>query len=67
MTKFFTPKVRRWVYGVCIAAVPVLIYFKLLPAEAAPVLLPLVMAILNVQEDPSTTVTVYAPDAGHGQ
>jgi hypothetical protein len=36
--------------GVCIAAVPVLIYFGLLPAEAAPVLLPLVLAILNVRD-----------------
>lgn len=45
-------KTRKYIYGVCIAAVPVLIYFKLLPAEAAPVILPLVMAILNVQEEP---------------
>lgn len=67
MSKFLTPKVRKYIYGVCIAAVPVLIYFKLLPAEAAPVLLPLVLAVLNVQEDPTATVTVYAPDAGHGQ
>ncbi|EQM78214.1 hypothetical protein [Microbacterium maritypicum] len=48
MTNIFTPKTRKYIYGVCIAAVPVLIYFKLLPAEAAPVLLPLVMALLNV-------------------
>lgn len=44
----FTPTVRRYIYGVCIAAVPVLIYFQLLPAEAAPVILPLILAILNV-------------------
>lgn len=50
MNKLLAPKVRRYVYGVCIAAVPVLIYFKLLPAEAAPVILPLVLAVLNVNE-----------------
>lgn len=49
MSKFFTPTVRRWIYGVSIAAVPVLVYFKVLPAEAAPVILPLVLAVLNVQ------------------
>ncbi|GMM94764.1 hypothetical protein [Microbacterium sp. MTN4-26] len=59
MKKFLTPAIRRYVYGVCIAAVPVLIYFDLLPADAAPVILPLVLAILNVQDDPSATVTVY--------
>jgi hypothetical protein len=46
-----TPVVRRYIYGVCIAAVPVLIYFKLMPAEAAPVILPLLLAILNIQDN----------------
>lgn len=41
------PTVRRYIYGV---AVPVLIYFELPPAEAAPVILSLVLAILNVEE-----------------
>lgn len=53
MQKLLNPKVRRYIYGVCIAAVPVLVYFKLLPPEAAPVILPLVLAILNVQDDSS--------------
>jgi hypothetical protein len=30
--------VQKWFCGVCIAAVPVLVYFKLLPEEAAPVI-----------------------------
>jgi len=52
--KLFSSKGRRWIYGVCIAAVPVLVYFKVLPPEAAPIILPLVMAILNVNdEEPS--------------
>lgn len=50
MNKVFSPKARKWFYGVCIAAVPVLVYFKLLPPEAAPVILPLVLAVLNVNE-----------------
>lgn len=51
MKQLLNPKVRRYIYGVCIAAVPVLIYFDLIPKESAPVLLPLVLAILNVQDD----------------
>jgi hypothetical protein len=51
MNKLFTPAVRRYIYGVCIAAVPVLVYFDLLPPEAAPVLLPLVLALLNVNDE----------------
>lgn len=50
MKTILNPKVRRWIYGVCIAAVPVLVYFELLPPAAAPVVLPLVLAILNVQD-----------------
>lgn len=50
MNKILSPATRRWVYGVCIAAVPVLVYFKLLPPEAAPVILPLVLAVLNVTD-----------------
>lgn len=49
----FTPTVRRYLYGICIAAVPVLVYFELLPPEAAPIILPLVLAILNVSDDPA--------------
>lgn len=56
---FLTPNVRRWIYGVCIAAVPVLVYLQLLPAEAAPVILPLVLAILNVKEEPTETPLEY--------
>lgn len=50
MNKVFSPAGRRWIYGVCIAAVPVLVYFDLLPPDAAPVILPLVLALLNVND-----------------
>lgn len=56
MSRVFTPTVRRWIYGVVIAAIPVLIYFDLIPEEAAPVILPLVLAILNVKDDVSPGV-----------
>jgi len=51
MKNLLNPALRRYIYGVCIAAVPVLVYLGLLPAEAAPVILPLVLALLNVQDD----------------
>jgi|GEM_PF-4515323 len=53
MNQLLSPTVRKYIYGICIAAVPVLVYFQLLPAEAAPVVLPLVMAILNVNDSPN--------------
>ena len=51
MNKYLTPTRRRWLYGVCIAALPVLIYFGLVEPEAAPLWLAFVVAILNVQPD----------------
>lgn len=57
MNKVLSPAARRWLYGVCIAAVPVLVYFKLLPPEASPVILPLVLAILNVNESDADSPT----------
>lgn len=51
MSKLLSAKGRRYIYGVCIAAVPTLVYFGLLPNEAAPVILPLVLALLNISED----------------
>lgn len=62
MNKVFNPAARRWIYGVCIAAVPVLVYFKLLPPEAAPVLLPLVLAVLNVS-DPGEVAVLESFDS----
>lgn len=51
MNKILTPRFRRWLYGVCIAAVPLAVYFGWLPAEASPVILPLVLALLNVNDE----------------
>lgn len=51
MDKITSPRFRRYLYGVCIAAVPVAVYAGWLPAEASPVILPLILAILNVNDD----------------
>lgn len=69
---FLSPAVRRWVYGVCIAAVPVAVYFGWLPAEASPVILPLILAVLNVPAEEvrvpvAQSIDTYAEDPEHGQ
>ena len=51
MPKILTPAVRRWLYAVAIAAAAVLTFYGVLPVEAAPLWLALVLAILNVPAD----------------
>lgn len=41
--------VRRYVYGVAVAALGILTYHKVIPIEAVPVYLPLVLALLNTR------------------
>ena len=41
--------VRRWAYGVAVAALPVLVYFRVLQPEALPVLAPLLLALFNTR------------------
>lgn len=48
MDKIFTRSVRKYIYGICIAAVPVLVFCGVLEPEAAALVLPLVLAILNL-------------------
>lgn len=50
MNRYLTPTVRRWLYGVCLAALPLLIYFGLVEPEASPLWLAFVVAILNVRD-----------------
>ena len=45
------PKVRRWIYGVTIAALGVAVYARWIEAGALAVLVPLVLALLNVNDD----------------
>lgn len=63
----FNSTTRKYIYGICIAALPVLIYFKLMPAEAAPIILPLVLAILNIQEPQKPAQGVTDASEGHGR
>lgn len=43
-----TPAVRRWVYGVAVAAFAVLVFYDVIEPEASPLILALVLAFLNV-------------------
>ncbi len=51
--KYLTPAVRRWMYGLALAALPLLIMFGLVEPEAAPLWLAFVVALVNVQDDPA--------------
>ena len=51
MNTYLTPTVRKWVYGLCLAALPVLVYYGLVEPEAAPLWLAFALAFLNVQDE----------------
>lgn len=51
--KYLDATVRTYLYGIAIAAVPVLVYFGLLEPEATPIVLPLILAVLNVRDAPT--------------
>lgn len=42
------PKVRAYIYGVVIAAIPLLQFFRLIPGEAIPLVVNVVTAVLGV-------------------
>ena len=46
MTKYLTPAVRKWIYGVALALLPLLIGFGIVKAEDAPLWAALIGAIL---------------------
>lgn len=60
--KHLTPAVRRWIYRVALAALPVLIYFGLVELEAAPLWLAFVVALLNVNDEDEGSY--YNPSSG---
>lgn len=45
-----TPAVRRWAYGVAVAAIGVAVFAGWIPATAAPVIAPLLMALFYVDK-----------------
>ena len=48
--RVLTPAIRRWAYGVAAAALGVAIFAGWVPAGAAPVIVPLLMAIFYVDD-----------------
>lgn len=52
--RVLTPRVRRYLYGVAIAFVPLAVYLGWLAPEATPIVLPLILALLNVPKDGAT-------------
>lgn len=50
MTKYLTPRVRKWLYAICLAALPLLIAYGLVDAKVAPLWAAFVVALLNVNE-----------------
>ena len=42
------PKVRAYIYGVVIAAIPLLQFFRLIPGDAIPLVVNVVTAVLGV-------------------
>lgn len=42
------PKVRAYIYGVVLAAIPLLQFFRLVPGEAVPLIVNIVTAVLGV-------------------
>ena len=48
MSRYLAPAVRRWIYGVAVAAFAVLVFYGVIAPEASPLILALVLALLNV-------------------
>lgn len=48
--KYLTPTVRRWIYGLALAALPILVFYGLVSPAAAPLWLAFVLALVNVKE-----------------
>ena len=51
MKKLLTKNVRKGIYLVCAAALPILVYYGVLDPEALPLILPLILALLNLSPD----------------
>lgn len=53
--KLFKKSVRRYIYLVFVALIPVAVYFGVIPPEASVVILPLILALLNLTPDEEVT------------
>lgn len=54
MTNYLTPAFRRYLYGIAIAFVPLAALWGWISPEALPLVLPLIVAVLNVNDDKGT-------------
>lgn len=52
MKTVLTPAVRAWIYGLVLASVPLLVFYGLVDAKAAPLFLTLAVALLNIDTTP---------------
>lgn len=48
MKQNFYREARKYVYGVSIAAIPVLVHYDIISVEASALVLPLLLAVLNL-------------------
>lgn len=46
MEKYFTREVRKWIYAVCLAAVPLLVLYGVIDEAAAPLWVALIGAVV---------------------
>ena len=49
--------IRKYIYGIGLAAIPVLVYYKVMDPEAAALALPLLLALLNLTPEDATDET----------
>lgn len=46
MSKFFTRETRKWIYGICLAVVPLLVLYGVIDEAAAPLWIAVIGAIV---------------------
>lgn len=60
LKKILNPTVRRWLYGIAIASVPLAVALGWLEPIYVPIVVPLIVAVFNVKDD-------ALPESGDGQ
>lgn len=51
MKKYLTRTVRAWVYGLCIAALPLLLHYGIVDVKAVPLWAGFALALFNLSDD----------------
>lgn len=60
MSKFFTRETRKWIYGICLAVVPLLVLYGVIDEAAAP----LWIAVIGAVVAPTLALTHLTPKEG---